>query len=56
MEIDKETLIYTVIGSIPKGQVASYGQIAAIAGVSAKCAFSGAVIKANAQRLNNTLA
>ncbi|MBB1371872.1 MULTISPECIES: MGMT family protein [Pseudoalteromonas] len=45
MEIDKETLIYTVIGSIPKGQVASYGQVAAIAGYPQNARLVGRLLK-----------
>lgn len=45
MNIDKETLIYTVIASIPKGNVASYGQVAAIAGYPQNARLVGRLLK-----------
>jgi methylated-DNA-protein-cysteine methyltransferase related protein len=45
MEIDKETLIYTVIASIPKGCVASYGQVAALAGYPQNARLVGRLLK-----------
>ncbi len=32
MSVEFETLVFTIIGSIPKGKVATYGQIADMAG------------------------
>lgn len=45
MTIDKETLIYTVIASIPSGKVASYGQVAAIAGYKNNARLVGRLLK-----------
>jgi methylated-DNA-protein-cysteine methyltransferase-like protein len=45
MELNKETLIYTVIGTIPVGQVASYGQVAAIAGYPQNARLVGRLLK-----------
>lgn len=33
MPVEFKTLVFTIIGSIPKGKVATYGQIAAMAGM-----------------------
>ena len=45
MDIDKETLIFTVIGSIPIGCVASYGQVAALAGYPQNSRLVGRLLK-----------
>ncbi|MBH0052486.1 MGMT family protein [Pseudoalteromonas sp. SWYJZ19] len=45
MDIDKETLIFTVIGSIPAGSVASYGQVAALAGYPQNSRLVGRLLK-----------
>ncbi|EGI74382.1 MULTISPECIES: MGMT family protein [Pseudoalteromonas] len=44
-DIDKETLIYTVIAGIPIGKVASYGQIAALAGYPQNSRLVGRLLK-----------
>ncbi|GAA66460.1 MGMT family protein [Pseudoalteromonas sp. BSi20429] len=45
MDIDKETLIYTVIAGIPVGKVASYGQVAALAGYPQNSRLVGRLLK-----------
>ncbi|WP_372761945.1 MGMT family protein [Pseudoalteromonas sp.] len=45
MAIDKETLIYTVIAGIPTGRVASYGQVAALAGYPQNARLVGRLLK-----------
>jgi len=45
MDIDKETLIYTVIAGIPIGKVASYGQVAALAGYPQNSRLVGRLLK-----------
>ncbi|MBH0088288.1 MGMT family protein [Pseudoalteromonas sp. NSLLW218] len=44
-DIDKETLIYTVIAGIPIGKVASYGQVAALAGYPQNSRLVGRLLK-----------
>jgi len=45
MDIEKETLIYTVIAAIPAGKVASYGQVAALAGFPQNSRLVGRLLK-----------
>jgi methylated-DNA-protein-cysteine methyltransferase-like protein len=45
MAIDKETLIYTVIASIPIGKVVSYGQVAGFAGYPQNSRLVGRLLK-----------
>jgi methylated-DNA-protein-cysteine methyltransferase related protein len=45
MAFDKETLIYTVIAGIPTGRVASYGQVAALAGYPQNARLVGRLLK-----------
>ncbi|WP_409425890.1 MULTISPECIES: MGMT family protein [unclassified Pseudoalteromonas] len=45
MDIDKHTVIYTIIASIPKGCVASYGQVAALAGYPNNARLVGRLLK-----------
>ncbi|MBQ4833436.1 MGMT family protein [Pseudoalteromonas sp. MMG010] len=45
MEPDKNTLIYTIIGTIPIGSVASYGQVAALAGYPQNARLVGRLLK-----------
>ena len=45
MDIEKETLIYTVIAGIPAGKVASYGQVAALAGFPQNSRLVGRLLK-----------
>jgi len=44
-DIDKETLIYTIIANIPAGKVASYGQIATLAGYPQNSRLVGRLLK-----------
>ncbi|TMO75117.1 cysteine methyltransferase [Pseudoalteromonas sp. S3776] len=44
-DIDKETLIYTIIANIPAGFVASYGQVAALAGYPQNSRLVGRLLK-----------
>lgn len=44
-DIDKETLIYTIIANIPAGFVASYGQIATLAGFPQNSRLVGRLLK-----------
>lgn len=44
--VDKNTLIYTLVASIPVGQVASYGQIARLAGYPNHARLVGHLLKA----------
>lgn len=43
--IDKETLIYTIIANIPEGFVASYGQVATLAGYPQNSRLVGRLLK-----------
>ncbi|MCK8133494.1 MGMT family protein [Pseudoalteromonas sp. 2CM28B] len=43
--IDKETLIYTIIANIPEGFVASYGQVATLAGFPQNSRLVGRLLK-----------
>ena len=43
--IDKETLIYTIIANIPAGFVASYGQVATLAGYPQNSRLVGRLLK-----------
>ncbi|HAG40961.1 MULTISPECIES: MGMT family protein [unclassified Pseudoalteromonas] len=43
--IDKETLIYTIIANIPVGFVASYGQVATLAGYPQNSRLVGRLLK-----------
>ena len=43
--IDKETLIYTIIANIPAGFVASYGQVATLAGFPQNSRLVGRLLK-----------
>lgn len=43
--IDKETLIYTIIANIPSGFVASYGQVATLAGYPQNSRLVGRLLK-----------
>ena len=45
MNIDKETLIFTIIAGIPFGKVASYGQIARLAGYPQNSRLVGRLLK-----------
>ncbi|WP_372861230.1 MGMT family protein [Pseudoalteromonas sp.] len=45
MDVNKETVIYTIIASIPKGCVASYGQVAALAGYPNNARLVGRLLK-----------
>tara|TARA_B100000700_G_C14319818_1_gene523121 strand:+ start:156 stop:467 length:312 start_codon:yes stop_codon:yes gene_type:complete len=44
-DIDKETLIYTIIANIPAGFVASYGQVATLAGYPQNSRLVGRLLK-----------
>lgn len=44
-DIDKETLIYTIIANIPAGFVASYGQVASLAGYPQNSRLVGRLLK-----------
>lgn len=45
MDVNKETVIYTIIASIPKGCVVSYGQVAALAGYPNNARLVGRLLK-----------
>lgn len=45
MDVNKETSIFTVIASIPSGCVASYGQVAALAGYPNNARLVGRLLK-----------
>jgi len=45
MDVNKETVIYTIIASIPSGCVASYGQVAALAGYPNNARLVGRLLK-----------
>ena len=45
MDIEKETLIYTVIAGIQAGKVASYGQVATLAGFPQNSRLVGRLLK-----------
>ena len=45
MDVNKETVIYTIIANIPKGSVASYGQVAALAGYPNNARLVGRLLK-----------
>ena len=45
MELSKEEKIYTVMANIPLGKVASYGQVAAMAGLPSNARLVGRLLK-----------
>ena len=45
MDVDKETLIFTIIAGIPFGKVASYGQVARLAGYPQNSRLVGRLLK-----------